>query len=220
MQNRRRARSDSQKFQRRQAIIDTAWDLYRTTGYDALTIAQVAEQVGVAKGTIYLYFATKEALFLAVQEQRLVVWFDTLDTTLRNAPRPSSARMVAALISESVVAQPEFTRLLAILHPIIEQNIEYAQAKAFKLFLRDRLGTSGQLIAQQLPPLTAERGAQVLLWAYALVIGMTHLSTPAPALVALVREPGLAALQVDFAPAFAAALEAMLVGLTAGTVDE
>ena len=216
MQNRQRARSDSQKLQRRQAIIDAAWDLYRTTGYDALTIAQVAELVGVAKGTIYLYFATKESLFLAIQQQQLAEWFDTLDAALSTTPRPSSARVVAALISESVVAQPEFTRLLAILHPIIEQNVEYAQAKAFKLFLRDRLGMSGHLIAQQLTPLTAERGAQVLLWAYALVIGMTHLSTPAPALAALVREPELAALQVDFAPAFAAALEAMLVGLGAG----
>jgi AcrR family transcriptional regulator len=30
---------------------------------------------GLAKGTVFLYFKTEEALFLALVEQRLVEWF-------------------------------------------------------------------------------------------------------------------------------------------------
>ena len=42
---------------------------FARTGYHATTMADVAAQAGVSKGTPYLYFDSKEALFLALHEE-------------------------------------------------------------------------------------------------------------------------------------------------------
>ncbi len=51
--------------ERRQAIIDTAARLFAELGYSDCEMERVAAEIGIAKGTLYLYFASKEALFYA-----------------------------------------------------------------------------------------------------------------------------------------------------------
>ena len=67
----RRARNTEDKQQRRQAILDVAWALFQETSYAAVTMNGVAERAGLAKGTMYLYFKTKEELFLTLQIAQL-----------------------------------------------------------------------------------------------------------------------------------------------------
>jgi AcrR family transcriptional regulator len=55
---------------RRARIVDAAARLFAATRYDAVQIDDVARAAGVAKPTLYRYFATKEELFLEA--------FDTL----------------------------------------------------------------------------------------------------------------------------------------------
>jgi AcrR family transcriptional regulator len=47
---------------RRNEILDTAQALFYREGYDRTTIARLIEEVGVAKGTFYHYFTSKEQL--------------------------------------------------------------------------------------------------------------------------------------------------------------
>jgi AcrR family transcriptional regulator len=48
---------------RRQAILDAALEEFSAAGFAAARLDDVAGRAGVAKGTIYLYFADKETLF-------------------------------------------------------------------------------------------------------------------------------------------------------------
>jgi AcrR family transcriptional regulator len=48
---------------RRDAIIEAALEEFSAKGYAATRLDDVARRAGVAKGTIYLYFADKESLF-------------------------------------------------------------------------------------------------------------------------------------------------------------
>jgi len=48
---------------RREAILSAALDEFSTQGFEAARLDDVAKRAGVAKGTIYLYFRDKEALF-------------------------------------------------------------------------------------------------------------------------------------------------------------
>jgi AcrR family transcriptional regulator len=50
---------------RRQAIIETAARLFAELGYASCEMERVAAEIGIAKGTLYLYFASKEELFYA-----------------------------------------------------------------------------------------------------------------------------------------------------------
>jgi AcrR family transcriptional regulator len=49
--------------ERRAAILDAALDLFSKHGFAAARLDDVANKAGVAKGTLYLYFPDKEALF-------------------------------------------------------------------------------------------------------------------------------------------------------------
>jgi AcrR family transcriptional regulator len=51
---------------RREAILDAALTVFAEHGYEAARLDDVASRAGVAKGTLYLYFKDKEALFEAL----------------------------------------------------------------------------------------------------------------------------------------------------------
>jgi AcrR family transcriptional regulator len=48
---------------RRQAILEAALAVFAARGYEAARLDDIAVQAGVAKGTLYLYFKDKQALF-------------------------------------------------------------------------------------------------------------------------------------------------------------
>ncbi|HZQ31948.1 MAG TPA: TetR family transcriptional regulator [Mycobacterium sp.] len=71
---RRRAVSEEEKSQRRDEIIAAAKIVFARKGFHATTIADVAKQAGLAYGSIYWYFDSKDILFhelMAVEEEAL-----------------------------------------------------------------------------------------------------------------------------------------------------
>lgn len=48
------------------AILNAAYVLFGSKGFYETKMSEIAEQAGIAKGTVYLYFKSKEELFLAV----------------------------------------------------------------------------------------------------------------------------------------------------------
>ena len=64
--------------ERRQAIIDAALDEFIARGFAATRLDDVAKRAGVAKGTIYLHFKDKEALFQELIRTALVPLIDRL----------------------------------------------------------------------------------------------------------------------------------------------
>jgi AcrR family transcriptional regulator len=56
---------------RRQEIIDAARGLFEAGGIQKTSMAEIAERVGVAKGLVYYYFASKDALVQAIVEQSI-----------------------------------------------------------------------------------------------------------------------------------------------------
>src|ERR1700748_2655229 len=60
---RRASQRDTQREARREAILAAALDEFSAQGFAAARLDDVARRAGVAKGTIYLYFADKETLF-------------------------------------------------------------------------------------------------------------------------------------------------------------
>lgn len=50
--------------ERKEEIIEAALDLFAEKGYFNSRVAEIVEEVGIAKGTFYLYFNSKKELFL------------------------------------------------------------------------------------------------------------------------------------------------------------
>jgi AcrR family transcriptional regulator len=210
-----RARKESEKQQRRQAILDATWEMYQTTSYDAMAIAAVAERVGLAKGTMYLYFATKEALFLALAEHEMSAWFDDVFIQLGEERPAWDIPGTVRVLCSTLDARPALTRLLAILSTVLEHNIDLETATRFKRMVLAHMQRIGVLLELRLPFLAPGEGTQVLLRCYALVIGLGHLADPAPIVREALRQPDLAPLNVSFAYELNASVTTLLLGMRA-----
>jgi AcrR family transcriptional regulator len=55
-------RSERKKEETKQKIISIAVNLFREHSFEATTMEQIAEEVDIAKGTLYNYFSSKEAI--------------------------------------------------------------------------------------------------------------------------------------------------------------
>lgn len=62
-------RREDNKRIKREAIENAALEAFRTQGYEAASIEQVVATAGVARGTFYLYFPDKLALFDALMDR-------------------------------------------------------------------------------------------------------------------------------------------------------
>jgi len=55
-----------EKEQRRDYILDVAEELFFSRGYDDVSMNQIAQDVGLNKATLYLYFKNKESIYFAI----------------------------------------------------------------------------------------------------------------------------------------------------------
>src|SRR5690349_11165330 len=62
----RRARSEAERQAKERVILDAALEVFAENGFAQARLEDVAARAGVAKGTIYLYFPSKQALFEAL----------------------------------------------------------------------------------------------------------------------------------------------------------
>ena len=69
---------------KREAILAASVTLFGRYGYRRTSMEEIAREAGIAKGTVYLYFPTKEALFRALSQQ-------TLDRALADAGHAAAA---------------------------------------------------------------------------------------------------------------------------------
>ncbi|MFY0563502.1 TetR/AcrR family transcriptional regulator [Archangium lansingense] len=211
-----RARKEEDKEARRRQLLDAALELYRATSYDEVKMADVAERAELAKGTVFLYFPTKEALFLALLEEQLFAWFARLEKALGQGEGQWTGTRVARTVAETLEGEEPLTRLLARLQTVLEQNVTVEQVRGFKERLLEAVVRAGTLVEQRLSFLKAGEGVRFLLQVHALVVGLRQMADLAP----VAREvheaaPHLNPLRVDFTRELTDALSTLLSGLEA-----
>jgi AcrR family transcriptional regulator len=99
-----------------QRLVDAALEEVRTTGYDGLTVRNVARRAGVAPATAYTYFASKDHLVAEVFWRRLAALPEPrVDKRRAPTTRTASAlREIAAILAdEPELAAAATTAILA-----------------------------------------------------------------------------------------------------------
>ncbi|MCC6626099.1 MAG: TetR family transcriptional regulator [Chloroflexi bacterium] len=208
-----RARSDASKQARRQAILDAAAALFETTPYASIAMQDLADRVGLAKGTLYLSFPSKETLFLVLLQGDLAGWFAAVADRLAALGPTEDAGLVATALTDALLARPALVRLLGLLHGVLEHNVDPAAALNFKRAHLAGLTTTGGSIESVWPGLRPGDGVRLLLRLHALVIGLGELAEPSPAARQALWTPELRPLLVDFGGELTATLVALLRGM-------
>jgi AcrR family transcriptional regulator len=73
---------ERRKDDRPRELLDAALTLFVEQGFAATKVEDVAKRAGVSKGTLFLYFATKEELFKAVVRENIVGQFSEFNVAL------------------------------------------------------------------------------------------------------------------------------------------
>jgi len=107
------SRRERKKRETRQRLVEAALRLFREQGYDGTTVGQIAGAAGVAKGTFFNYFETKEAILPALAEWRLQQLGESLSPE-QGAPASPVARIKLALrlVAENLASDPVLAQRL------------------------------------------------------------------------------------------------------------
>src|SRR6267154_3540256 len=79
-----RSLKEKQRQERETLILQAAEEVLMEKGYHETSIDEIAARVGIAKGTVYLHFPSKEDLVIAIFErdmQQLLQYIDTAMST-------------------------------------------------------------------------------------------------------------------------------------------
>ena len=94
------------RVERAERILDAAAELLLRVGYRRTTVEDVAERAGVGKGTLYLHWKTREALFLAVLLRESLAAMDNLLAGLAADPRLARPSLLLEFQYRNVLARP------------------------------------------------------------------------------------------------------------------
>lgn len=200
----RRARDPQDKAARRQSIIDAAWRLLDESAAQLPSVSQVAKEAGLAKGTIYIYFQTREEIYLASLETQFLKWLQAVTQFVSEGKR--DLRSLAQHICDFVAQRRKFMRLASSSNAILEQNLSYEAARAYKQALAAGLVQCGKALEDHLDIIPVGMGTQMLTEGYTLVIGMWSFAEPPSIVRQVIEQEDLVLFNVDFATHTADAL--------------
>jgi TetR/AcrR family fatty acid metabolism transcriptional regulator len=100
-----------------QQIIDAAIRVFARTGYYNSRVSDIAREAGIASGTIYLYFKTKDDILVTLFREKMAEWVE----------------VVRAEIATEVDPVAKLRRLVALHFSVLESNPDLAEVVQVEL---------------------------------------------------------------------------------------
>ena len=202
----KRARAPEHKTERRAVILRAAEALLRRDPSATFAVEEIARRAGLAKGTVYLYFGSREEMLLAVHDAQMEEMFASLERAL-GRPKVDAAGVTRAVLG-FLRRRPEFFRLSSSCHGAHEGSVAPAVSREHRELVAARLTSIGRRIEALYPGMRPGEGATLLKNCYALMLGLWQLAAsplrvptgPGP------LEPEPAALRINFEEQLGAAM--------------
>ena len=171
-----RARSGSAKLARGDSILTAAEILLRQSGYDAMTMQAVATTAGLAKGTLYLYFTSRESLVLAVHGRLFDRWIDRFAVY---QPEFTGFDGFCHDFARHYADDPLFLQLAGFATALLEPQLDREAYIKSKRGMARRVKRLAGLVCQRFS--IAPTAAQKLIWGFLTIAGGTAQMTVRPA---------------------------------------
>ena len=103
---------------RRQKVLTVASDLFATKGFEATSMRDVATAANLMSGSLYYHFASKEEMYVAVQDASVSKIFNAVEAAIANVEDPW-ARLEAAAVGhlEALLDRSGFRVLVTPMFP-------------------------------------------------------------------------------------------------------
>jgi len=202
------------KEARRDVILAAARTLFLRDPEKLPSAAAIATEAGLAKGTVYLYFSTKEEIFMDLLHVERVAMM----ARIREAFAPDSRSVdekIGAFITDyvtHVTARPDISKLESLGYSVLERNIEQGRLRAYKQELGAALVDAGTVVEAALG-LAEGEGARVLVHSYALTQGLWQALDIPPDCLEMMGDAAVAFTSLDFATELNVSLDRYWRGL-------
>ncbi len=110
-----RARSQTDKDARRQLLLIAALDEFYERGFTAARMEDIAARAELSKGTLYLYFKSKDDLFRALIEKHAVPNIETVEMISRTAPSFDAALAAIANFAPRLIRETHLPKLMKVI---------------------------------------------------------------------------------------------------------
>jgi AcrR family transcriptional regulator len=118
------------------AILEAAAQVLEAGGLAAFTTNAVAERAGVSIGTLYQYFADKQALLRALAERELQRTLAAVATALRGDPQASGEQRVRAMVRALVNAfRGRLRARKAVIQAVLAEGASFEMMQPITAFL-------------------------------------------------------------------------------------
>lgn len=167
------AHAQEDKQARRDDILNAALTLFLADMRRFPTVAAIAAEAGLAKGTVYLYFKTKEQIFAALLEHAWQSLFQHVQPSFADRTR-DRASMIADFIDRFVGfmdGHPYFLRLDSLGYGVMETNLTSDEFWRFKEMFSSALQKAAAEVDAGLA-LSPGLGMRLLIRSYALTKGL------------------------------------------------
>jgi AcrR family transcriptional regulator len=93
------------------ALLAAAAETFARRGFEAATMDEIAERVGLSKGALYYRYRSKQELFLALLEERCAAYIRQLDEAFADGASPDAGWGAMAGRFLAVVQEEDWPRL-------------------------------------------------------------------------------------------------------------
>jgi AcrR family transcriptional regulator len=205
-----RAMGTEDKEARRHQILDAAEKLFLKHPGRMASVSEVAAAAGLAKGTVYLYFPSKEEMLLALHERHVGLFFRELMRKV-SEPGPLDFDDVFPVTLEHLIRVPGYLELTSRCFGLMDREIPKETALAFKARVAATLQAAGVHLERHFR-MPAGAGVTLLLHSYGLIVGLWQLLHPNERLGREMRRPELRVLHRDYDNEIENALRALWRG--------
>ncbi len=168
MLDKKRATQAEDKAIRKASILEAAATLLMENPQQLPSVIRIAQASQLAKGTVYLYFSTKEEIFQALLEEKLMTMLDGLKQGVLAGN--SVEKHINSLVYY-IKQNPSLLPLASMAKSVLEQNLDALCGEAFKKQLAMRVRETALALEGAYPSIN-NNGEQLIVRSFAITIGL------------------------------------------------
>ncbi|GAA3976125.1 TetR family transcriptional regulator [Allohahella marinimesophila] len=196
---RSRAIDIEDKVKRRSDIERAAAELLIQDTDTLPSVSDIARAAGLAKGTLYLYFDTKETIYFAILARHYCTLLAALDEFFNNDKQTADPIDAAVgLIADFVRLNPDFMPLACQSAAVLERKVDEEVIVEFKSRLLTDMERVSISICRRIAGLTEADCVQLLIQTHAMLLGLWQMQHLPAEVNCILRSRGLAALIPEF----------------------